>query len=325
MKIQSINNFKSEELSNQANVIQRVNVSSLTPEIFLEKYRKTGTPVIITGLLENEGDWNLDYLCEKFGNQEFLFRNYGSTRYEHSKSQWKSIGSGVDLQIMRFTEFAELIRNRQAHKNDINLGKYPLKNTPLAEKHSLKDIGEKLGLTKPASDFNIYVNPAGHSSGLHYDSVDGTLMQMHGYKKVVFFPSTQTYNLYPFPVYIHLRYGLKMRCWFSQVDINKPDFVSFPKFKEALQHKLEIILNPGEILFIPEGWWHDVTALGDEMVCSVNRFWRVYPTSRAVFSLTRWRAVLGILCALPNLFFNFITATLSPNRKQKLSKIAHRL
>lgn len=113
---------------------------------------------------------------------------------------------------MPFTEYAEILRNYKAHENDINLGKFPPKNTTLADTSSLKSIGEKLGLTKPISDLNIYVAPGCHRSGLHHDSVDGTLMQLHGTKKLVLFPPSQTYNLYPFPIYIHLRYGLKLRC-----------------------------------------------------------------------------------------------------------------
>lgn len=313
------------EMGNLVNPILRVDISSITPETFFEKYQKTGTPVIITGLLETECDWNIDYLCEKFGNQEFIFRNPGSDRYKQDKRKWTSIGSGVALQSMPFTEYAEMLRNHKAHENDINLGKCPLKNTPLADTHSLKIIGDRLGLTKPASKMNIYVAPGGHSSGLHYDSMDGTLMQLHGAKRVVFFPPSQTYNLYPFPVYSHLRYGLKLRSWFSQVYLDRPDFTLFPKLKEALQYKSEVILHQGETLYIPVGWWHEVTAIGDEMVCAVNRFWRIYPTSRAVFSWSRWRAACGVLLALPYNLLNLASAMSSNNRKQKLSKIFHRV
>lgn len=322
MKNQLKKDFKSKSY-NIINPILRIDVSSLTPETFVEKYQKTGTPIVITGLLEDEFDWNLDYLCEKFGNQELLFRNYGSERYKQDKRKWTSVGSGVALQSIPFNEYAELLHNRKAHEEDIYLGKCPLTNTPFADRLSLKTVGEQLGLTKPASDLNLYMGPGGHKSGLHYDSVDGTLMQLHGSKKVVFFPPSQTYNLYPFPFYIHLRYGLKMRCWFSQVNLERPDFRLFPKFKEALQYKSEVILNQGETLFIPEGWWHDVTALDDEMVCSVNRFWRVYPIERSVFSWNRWRAVLGIIFALPYMFLNLLSAMFSNNKKQTLSKIFH--
>lgn len=307
------------------NSILRVDISSLTPESFFERYQKTGTPVIITGLLDDENDWNLNYLSEKFGKQELLFRNYGRDRYKQEKHQLKSIGSGVALQSMPFSEYANMLRNHEAHENNISLGKCPLKNTPLANTHSLKSVGERLGLTKPISGMNLYVAPGGHRSGLHYDSVDGTLMQLHGAKKLVLFPPSQTYNLYPFPFHIHLRHGLKLRCWFSQVYPQNPDLQSFPNFQKALQHQHEVVLNRGEVLYIPAGWWHDVTSLGDGMVCAVNRFWRVYPTSRAVFSWTRWRAIIGNLCALPYLLSNLMIALFSDNRKQKLSQISHRV
>lgn len=324
METQSRNDIK---LVSETTVspLPHVDISSLTPETFAHLYLKTGIPLIITGLLESECDWNLDYLCEKFCNQEFILRNPGSEKYKQDKRKWKSIGSGVALQSMSFTEYAEMLRNHKAHENDINLGKFPLKNTTLADTHSLKIIGERLGLTKPASELNIYVAPGGHSSGLHYDSLDGTLMQMHGAKKVVLFPPSQTYNLYPFRVYNHLRYGLKVRSWFSQVYPKKPDFKTFPKLKEALQHKREVILNQGETLYIPAGWWHEVIALGDEMVCAVNRFWRVHPRSRAVFSWNRWRAGCGIICASPYMFLSLAIAACSSNRKQNLTKISHRV
>lgn len=306
------------------NPIQRVDVASLKTDIFFEHYQKAGVPVVITGLLK-ECDWNLDYLCEKLGTQEFFLRRYGHERYKQDKRKWKNIGSGIETQIMPFTKYAELLRSHKAHENDIYLAKCPLKNTSLGSTPSLKTIGEQLGLKKPTSDLNIWIGPGGHVECLHYDAVDGTLMQLHGAKKVVLFPPSQMYNLYPFPIFIHLRHGLKLRSSFSQVYPEKPDFQSFPKLKEALRHKQEVILNQGEVLYIPAGWWHEVTALGDEMVCSVNRFWSVYPVSRILLSRIRWRIYLGYLLALPYIFLKLAIALFSCERKQKISKLLQML
>lgn len=299
-----------------------VDISSLTPQIFWQQYQKPGIPVVITGLLK-ECDWNLDYLCKKLGTQKFPLRCYGHQRYRQEKRKWTSIGSGVEAQIMAFTEYAELLRNRKAHKNDIYLAKCSIKNTPLANTSSFKNI-ETLGL-KPFSDFNIWVGPGGHVESLHYDAVDGTLMQLHGAKKLVLFPPSQMHNLYPFPLYIHLCQGLKVRSWFSQVYPEQPDLNLFPKFKEALQHKYEVILQQGEVIYIPAGWWHEVTALGNEMVCSVNRFWRVSPISRSAFSWYKWRNNLGIMCALPYVASSLAIAACSSDRKQKIRKILQML
>ena len=91
-------------IENINNSVPQVNISFLTSEIFVEQYQKTGTPVIITELLKDEGDWNLDYLCDKLGKQEFLLWFYRNLRYKQDKHQWKNIGSGVKAQILLFTD-----------------------------------------------------------------------------------------------------------------------------------------------------------------------------------------------------------------------------
>jgi lysine-specific demethylase 8/hypoxia-inducible factor 1-alpha inhibitor (HIF hydroxylase) len=302
--------------------IARIDLSSLTPEIFAEKYQKTGTPVIITGL--SAIDWNIDYLREQLGSQEFLFRYYGRERYQQDKRTWKNIGSGVPLKTMPFTEYVQLLQSHEAHEKDIYLAKCSLKDTKLANNDSLSSIGEKLGLTKPIGNLNLWVAPGGHMECLHYDTLDGILMQLHGTKKVLLFPPNQTYNLYPFSVFVHLLRGLELRAWFSKVYPENPDFAAFPKFKQALDNKQEVLLQPGEIIYIPACWWHEVTALGDEMVCSVNQFWGVYPTSRTIFSWCRWRVIFSNILAIPYLAVKFAIAFLSQSRQQQIKQIVYR-
>ena len=308
-------------MNNVTNPICREEISALTPERFVREYQIPGKPVVIKGLLAECEDWNLDYLCQEFGSREFLSRWYGNQRYKLDKRQWQNIGSGVQTKKLPFSAYAEMLRNHTAHEQDIYLAKCSLKDTSLGEKASRIEISKKLGLEKPASDLNMWAGPGGHVEALHYDSLDGTLMQLHGAKKVLLFPSSQTANLYPFPVYVHWRHGLKLRCWFSQVYPEKPDLQAFPKLSEALRYKQEVILNRGETLFIPAGWWHEVTALGDEMVCSVNRFWGVYPLSRRIFSYSGWRTYLGILLAIPYMLRMGVRALLSRDRKQAISQL----
>jgi lysine-specific demethylase 8/hypoxia-inducible factor 1-alpha inhibitor (HIF hydroxylase) len=102
------------------NPIQRVDVASLTTDTFFELYEKAGMPVVITGLLK-ECDWNLDYLCEKLGNQEFLLRCYGHERYKQDKRKWKNIGSGIETQSLPFTKYAELSKTYNLQPKTYNL------------------------------------------------------------------------------------------------------------------------------------------------------------------------------------------------------------
>lgn len=319
---------KASQLENSANDISRLPVTKLTEISFFNSYKKPGIPVIITGLLEGENEWNLDYLCQQLGDLEFPLRYYGKDRYQLDKRHWQNIGSGVTGPPQPFTEYAAILRNGEARKNDVYMAKCALKNTPLREERSLKKITanlEQLGFKKSASDFNIWLGPGGHVECLHYDLMDGTLIQLYGVKKVVLFPPSQTANLSPFPIYVHLYRGFKLRCWFSQVYPENPDLKTFPQFEEALRYKQEIYLQPGEALFIPCGWWHEVTAVGEEMVCSVNRFWRVYPTPRAIFSWTRLRVHLGSVATIPYILVALVKALFSSQRKEKVKEILRSL
>lgn len=308
--------------------IARVSIFDLTADRFFEQYKKSGIPVILTGVFQPDTDWNLDYLSRLLGDQEFVLRYYGKARYQQDKRQWTSIGSGVAPQTKPFLEYAELLESGEAHEQDIYLAKCPIHNTPLIETEAIEDYKTamaQIGFLQPASTMNLWVGPGGHVESLHYDVMDGTLVQLHGSKRVVLFPRSQLGNLYPFPFYVHLWRGLKLRSWFSQVYPDRPDYKAFPKLQAAMAHRTEVILNPGEVLYIPAGWWHEVSALGDEMVCSINRFWRVYPTSRAVFFWGRVRGYLGSVCAVPHTIGSLVAALFRPDRKQRIRQILQML
>ena len=307
--------------------VDRVSQADLTARQFAERYQQQGIPVVITDLLKPNPDWTLDYLCEQLGDQEFLLRYYGRARYEQDKRDWTSIGSGVQSQSQPFSTYAKLLRTGEAHQQDIYLGKCSLQETPLAETAAVQTLTaqlESLGLQQPASSLNLWIG-SGHIECLHYDAMDGTLIQLHGSKQVILFPPSQTANLYPYPFYAHLRHGLKLRSWFSRTYPNRPDFQAFPRLRTACQHRRDVTLNPGEALYIPAGWWHEVTAIGEEMVCSVNRFWRVYPTPRAWLLWNRWRAYLGSVCAIPRTLLQLVLALLSRDRQQKIKEILQML
>ncbi|NJR64330.1 MAG: cupin-like domain-containing protein [Leptolyngbyaceae cyanobacterium CRU_2_3] len=322
--------FNQFELSSSPTLksVPKVSIDAFTPELFARHYRMPGVPVILTGMISPQCNWTLEYLGHLLGDQQFLLRRYGAERYQQDKRTWTSIGSGVPPESRLFAEYADLLRTRQAHEQDIYLAKCSIEHTPLLKTAAVEQITShfsQLGLQQPASRLNLWVGPGGHVECLHYDPTDGTLIQLHGSKQVVLFPPSQTANLYPFPVYIHLRYGMKVRSWFSQVYPDRPDFQAFPKFRQALNHRYDLILQQGEVLYIPAGWWHEVISLkddplGDDMVCSVNRFWQV-PTLRALTSWERWRAFLGSACAMPSVGLSLSMALLSRDRQHKIKQI----
>lgn len=306
-------------------MIDRIHAASLTSQDFGDRYQTPGIPVVVQGLLDREPSWDLQFLCQALGNHVFPVRRYGRERYQQDKRQWTSSGSGVKAQSITFTDYAQHLLTGVAQEEDLYLGRCALTHTSLDSRPNLLQAEAWFNLKLPATAMNLWVGPGGHTSCLHYDPMDGLLMQLHGAKKVLLFPPAQTYNLYPIPLYKPLRYGLALRAVYSQVYPDRPDLDAFPKFARAQPYAIEIILNPGDILFLPAGWWHEVTSLGDGVVCSVNRFWNVLPLRRALMSWNKWRAHLGSVLAAPHLIGNLIAATIHSNPNDELGKLVQRL
>jgi tRNA wybutosine-synthesizing protein 5 len=91
----------------------------------------------------------------------------------------------------------------------------------------------------------------------HYDICDNLLVHVTGRKRVVLFPPTDVPCLY-----VDTSSS-------AVVDIDAPDFERYPAFRYT--HPMECILEPGDILFIPALWFHNVESL--EFAISVNFFW----------------------------------------------------
>lgn len=125
------------------------------------------------------------------------------------------------------------------------------------------------------ADARACVAAPGHKEGLHCDITDGTLWQLAGLKRVGLFPPTQWQNLYPFPP----DDTSGKTSWAFCRTTGNPDAAQlekFPRLAEAMRNKAEALLEPGEILYIPAGWAHEVSGeRGPESdhVLSVNRFW----------------------------------------------------
>jgi len=99
---------------------------------------------------------------------------------------------------------------------------------------------------------SAWIGPAGTFSGLHYDRYHGLLAQIRGRKRVVLYPPEQWERMYESRKFDR---GTVV----SQVDARRPEDDRFPRFREA--RGAEVLLEPGQMLFIPRGWPHHVLAL----------------------------------------------------------------
>lgn len=92
----------------------------------------------------------------------------------------------------------------------------------------------------------------------HFDVPDNIACCIYGKRRFTLFPPNQIDNLYIGPVD-----ATPAGQPISLVDMANPDFTKFPKFKEALKHALVAELMPGDALYLPSLWWHQVESLSD--------------------------------------------------------------
>jgi hypothetical protein len=254
--------------------VDRIDISQIAPKDFAARYRSgEGRPVVITGALDGLPPCTLEWLTAQLPAEKLPARFYGKDHFNKPKTEWKKYSEII--QVMP-ADYAAMLVDRRAQVDNIYMAQVPIGETALGSimRPAVRNIGARTGL-KPVIDLNLWWGPAGHTEPLHFDSGDGTLVQLHGVKRALLFPPSQTRNLYPFPL---KRKGIAP--WISQVYLNKPDFDRFPLLKTALAHQVDIMLAPGEVLFIPANWWHEVSSVSEGYICSINRFWKVAPLSR---------------------------------------------
>jgi len=105
------------------------------------------------------------------------------------------------------------------------------------------------------------VRTGGTVTPLHHETSNILLAQVAGRKRYRLIPSSQWQ-------YVYNSQGV-----FSEVDCENPDLNRYPKFRDA--NTIDIVVDPGEVLFMPVGWWHHVRALDVSMTVSFTNF--VFP------------------------------------------------
>lgn len=101
----------------------------------------------------------------------------------------------------------------------------------------------------------------------HNDLAHNVACVVSGKRRFTLFPPDQEENLYigrnP-----HTPGGRPV----SLVDLTRPDLRAFPRFRQALDHARVATLAPGDALYMPKHWWHNVEAKGPFNVL-INFWW----------------------------------------------------
>jgi hypothetical protein len=159
---------------------------------------------------------------------------------------------------MLFERFIALL-----HEGDCNgyLKQYDLSQSPLLREDVMP---EKLFQKWSFGVCYLWIGSEGSSkTGLHNDDENNVLCQITGQKQVLLISPNERSNLYPNDLY-----DSGTEC--CDVSASSPNFDLHPLFK-GVSTIFSVTLNPGDILFIPKYWYHQVRPLGSVSI-SVNYF-----------------------------------------------------
>lgn len=239
---------------------------------FRENYILPQKPVLIKGLGKHypAGErWTIEFLKEYCGDVKVGIFDNDST---HSKA---SAYTKPDLE-MKFREYVDVI----AKGGTSNLRMFlfnMFKQRPGLRKdfpcpYFFKGILGRIGY--------MFFGCEGTKVRIHQD-IDMSnvlLTQFYGRKRVVLIS----------PEYSDLLYKLPFNTY-SLVDLDNPDYVKYPGLKYVKAE--EYILEPGDALYMPSGYWHYITYLDGGFAVSYRKL--------AVSLKTKFLGLLNLAVYMP--------------------------
>ncbi|MEE8119107.1 MAG: cupin-like domain-containing protein, partial [Gammaproteobacteria bacterium] len=220
-------------------------------------------------------EWTPDYLKSKAGNQvvNVLSRKSGETFGPENAAYVP----------MRFAEFIDQVMVPEDGNDDLylnlqNLGAGRVIEPPITQllgDFTLPDIYRDLQIRS----VNLWMgnNRSRTTTHLHHDFNDNLYAVVEGCKHFVVFPPEQAANLYPRGEVLHVQKNGIIRYkdmhsetmpHFSQLNLNDVDRVKFPGYQEAERTRYEFLVEKDEILFLPCGWFHQVSSDGKHIALS---------------------------------------------------------
>ncbi|BFM21052.1 cupin-like domain-containing protein [Gilvimarinus japonicus] len=149
-----------------------------------------------------------------------------------------------------------------------------------------------LGLNHPMFEFrrpfySIWLgNPSVISA--HYDVPNNLACCCLGKRRFTLFPPEQIDNLYPGP--LEPTPGGQP---ISMVDFANPDFNCHPRAKWAIDSAQVADLEPGDVLFYPSMWWHQVESFSP-FNAMINYWWDTTPDYMGTPTSVLMHALLSI-------------------------------
>ncbi|MFV1448857.1 cupin-like domain-containing protein [Maribacter sp. HS] len=212
-------------------------VRNITKDDFIENYFKPQKPVVLEQAIADWPaftKWNLDYMKEVAGDITVPL-------YDNRPVQHKD-GFNEPHAKMKMADYVDLLK-KEPTKYRIFLWNI-LKEVPdLQKDYTFPDFGLRLLKGLPM----LFFGGRDSYTFMHYDIDLANIFHFHfdGEKEVVLFPQSETKKLYKVPHSLITH---------ESIDFSSPDYQKWPALRHA--NGFKTTLKHGEVLYMPEGFWH---------------------------------------------------------------------
>jgi hypothetical protein len=235
--------------------------AGLSRKALLEHYYAPGRPVIMVDELAGGRaleQWSPSYLKSKVGSApiEYQGGRTANPAFEMEKERHRR-----ETTFDRFIDAIEATPGNDAYVTAYNSPRNRQALAVLAQ-----DMPPPPKYLDPESEAMLWIGPAGTVTSLHHDLTNNLLIQLVGRKRIKLAPAAEVGKLY------------NHRHVFSEIaDLNEAaaNLEPFPRLRGA--HVYDVELAPGEMLYIPLAWWHQVTSLDFSVSATHTRF--VWPNA----------------------------------------------
>lgn len=282
---------------------------TITPEEFKSNYYVPQKPLVITGLAKKWSaytKWTWDYFKQIVGNQQVaLYNNVKSDAYTpiNTADDYKTFGEYIDMiqqgpagwRIFLFNIFdhAPQLINDFTWPEDLMKG--------FVKKYPMLFTGGQTSITHMHFDIDM-------SHILH--------TQFAGRKRVLLFKYEEQHKLYRKP------FEVLSLADFSNYNQRpgKPDYDKFPALKYAKGY--EVILNHGDTLFMPAGYWHHMEYLDSGFALSLRALQSSLSGKlKGAWNLFGMRSIDTVMKkTAPQLWYNYKVKKIDKLAKQEIEK-----
>ncbi|WP_411029060.1 cupin-like domain-containing protein [Spongiimicrobium sp. 3-5] len=226
-------------------------VKTIGKEEFLKNYFRPQKPVVIENFIEDwpaYNKWNLDYIRNVAGN--ITVPLYDDRHVDHKD------GFNQPHAKMKMADYIDLLKTEPT-KYRIFLWNI-LKEIPqLQEDFSYPDFGLRLMKGLPM----LFFGGTDSYTFMHYDIDLANIFhfQFDGKKECILFSQSENRYLYKVPHALITH---------ESIDFSNPDFEKWPALKKVNGYKTH--LEHGQVLYIPEGYWHHMKYMSPGFAMSLR-------------------------------------------------------